>query len=59
MLAPFGDKPGALFAMKAATTVATIAIAERLRRRHPVKAVILMAAVNVGYCAIVAANYRR
>ena len=34
-------------------------LAERLRRKHPVKAMVMMTAVNVAYAAIVAANYRR
>jgi hypothetical protein len=56
---PFGRNAGALFAMKAATTVGTIVLAEKLRRRHPVKAMVMMTAVNVAYTAIVAANYRK
>ena len=59
MVAPFGENPAALVAMKAATTAGTIVLAERLRRKHPVKAMVMMTAVNVAYAAIVAANYRR
>ena len=56
---PFGRNPAALFALKSATTVGTIVLAEKLRRHHPVKALVMMTAVNVAYAAIVAANYRR
>ena len=58
-VAPFGHNPAALVAMKAATTAGTIVLAERLRRKHPLKAVVMMTAVNVAYAAIVAANYRQ
>ena len=30
-----------------------------LYESHPVAAVVVMAAVNAGYCAVVSANYRR
>jgi hypothetical protein len=56
---PFGRNPAALLALKGATTAGTIVLAEKLRRHHPVKAMVMMAAVNVAYAAIVAANYRR
>jgi hypothetical protein len=59
LLAPVGDSPAALFALKAATTAGTIVLAERLWRRHPVGAVLVMVAVNGAYAAIVASNYRR
>jgi hypothetical protein len=59
MLQPFADNPGAVIAIKTATTAATIFLAEKLWRRHPVRAVVMLAAVNVAYAAIVAANYRR
>jgi hypothetical protein len=59
LLEPFGDNTGAMLAIKAATTVGTIFLAEKMWRRHPVRAVVLMAAVNVAYAAIVATNYRR
>jgi hypothetical protein len=59
VVAPFGRNAAALVAMKAATTAGTIVLAEKLRRSHPVKAMVMMTAVNVAYAAIVAANYRR
>jgi hypothetical protein len=56
---PFGRNPAALFVLKSATTAGTIVLAEKLRRHHPVKAIVMMTAVNVAYAVIVAANYRR
>ena len=48
----------ALYAVKAGTAAATTYLAERLARRHPRRATILMAALNTAYAAIVAHNYR-
>jgi hypothetical protein len=59
LLAPVGHNAGAMFAIKAATTVGTIVLVEKLRRRHPMGAVVLMVAVNAAYGAIVVANYRK
>ena len=59
IVSPFARNPAALVTMKAATTLGTIVLAEALRRRHPVKAMVMMAVVNVAYGAIVAANYRK
>jgi hypothetical protein len=59
VLEPFGDNAGAVIALKAATTVGTVFLAEKMWRRHPVRAVLLMTAVNVAYGAIVSTNYRR
>jgi hypothetical protein len=59
LIAPLSSNPGAMFAVKAATTAGTIVLAERLWRRHPGKAVGVMVAANIAYAAIVAANYRK
>jgi hypothetical protein len=59
IIEPFGRNGAALFAIKSATTVGTIVLAEKLRQRHPVKALVMMTAVNVAYAAIVVSNYRR
>ena len=56
---PFADRPGALIAVKAATTISTIALSERLWRKNRTAAVVLMVAANAGYAAIVAHNYRQ
>jgi hypothetical protein len=49
--------PAAMIALKAGTTAAAIAASERLRRRHPKAAAILMTAFNSAMAAIVAHNY--
>jgi hypothetical protein len=48
----------ALFAVKAGTAVATTFLAERLAKKHPRRATILMAVLNSAYVAVVAHNYR-
>jgi hypothetical protein len=48
----------ALFAVKAGTAAATTWFAERLSRKHPRGATIMMAVLNTAYVAIVAHNYR-
>lgn len=58
LLAPFSNTPGATIGAKAATTAGTVVLAEKLWRRHPVKAVVAMAAINAAYAAIVSANDR-
>lgn len=48
----------ALYAVKAGTAAATAFFAERLARKHPRRATILMAVLNTAYVAVVAHNYR-
>jgi hypothetical protein len=48
----------AFFAVKAGTAAATTYFAERLARKHPRRATILMAVLNTAYAAIVVHNYR-
>jgi hypothetical protein len=57
-MAGLAGRPAALFAVKAGTAVATTYFAERLARRHPRRATIMMAVLNTAYAAIVAHNYR-
>jgi hypothetical protein len=59
VLQPFAENAGAVVAIKAATTAGTIFLAEKMWRRHPKRAVVLLTAINVAYAAIVAVNYRR
>jgi len=59
IVAPFSQSPAAMYAMKAATTTATILLVEKLRRRHRGAAIGLMIAANVAYATVVAHNYRR
>ena len=48
--------PAAFLAVKAGTTAGTIWIAERLRKKHPVRALVLMASTNALMAAVVAHN---
>lgn len=48
----------ALFAVKAGTAAATTYFAEKLAKKHPRRAMIMMAVLNTAYAAIVAHNYR-
>jgi hypothetical protein len=52
------EHPVVLVSMKAAATAATILVAERIRKRHPGRAVVFMAAVNTAYALVVLHNYR-
>jgi hypothetical protein len=53
------SQPAAVVGVKAATTAGTIFLTEKLWRRHRTAAIVLMVAVNAGYAAVVAHNYRR
>lgn len=53
------DNTGAMIAVKAVSTVGTIYAVEKLWRKNPVAAVLVMTAINVGYAAVVATNYSR
>ena len=57
LIAPFAERPGAMIAVKAATTAGTIYLAHRLAGRNRAAAIALMIAVNGAYAAIVGANY--
>jgi hypothetical protein len=57
VLAGLADSTPALVAVKAGSTAAIIYLTERLRKRHPVAAVLLMVGLNAGYASIVAHNY--
>ena len=49
--------PAAFISMKAAASAATIYVAEKIRKRHPKRALLFMAAVNSAYAFIVVHNY--
>jgi len=51
------DSPAQLVAIKVGSTALTIALTNRLSKRHPVAAVLLMVGVNSAYATIVAHNY--
>jgi len=57
-MAGLARNSAALFAVKAGTAAATTWFAERLARKHPRGATIMMAVLNTAYVAIVAHNYR-
>ena len=50
--------PGALLAVKAGTTAATIFFAEHLAKKSPIASLAVMVAMNSAYATIVAHNYR-
>jgi hypothetical protein len=52
-------QPAAVVGVKAATAAGTIFLTEKLWRRHRTAAIVLMVALNAGYAAVVAHNYRR
>jgi hypothetical protein len=52
-----GRSPAAMLAVKAGVAVGTTFAVERLRKRSPRTAVVLMIALNAGYAAVVANNY--
>jgi len=52
------SSPAGLFAVKAGTAAATVLLAERLAKHNKVASFVMMAALNTGYAAIVAHNYR-
>jgi hypothetical protein len=57
VLAPLVNSTPALVAVKAGSTAAIMYLTERLRKRHPVAAVLLMVGLNAGYAGVVAHNY--
>jgi hypothetical protein len=58
VMAGLASNRTALFAVKAGTAAATAYFAERLSRKHPRRALVLMAVLNSAYAGIVAHNYR-
>jgi hypothetical protein len=58
LLRDLAGQPAALIAMKAGVTASTIFLVERLRPKHPVGAIVLMAALNSFYATVVVHNYR-
>lgn len=58
IMAPFTERPAAFVAMKAATAAGVLYMTERVRRRSPWSAILMMAAFNSVYGTVVANNYR-
>jgi hypothetical protein len=50
--------PLALVSMKASATAATIYVAEKIRKKHPKRALAFITAVNAAYALVVFHNYR-
>jgi hypothetical protein len=57
LIAPYVGKLPAFLAVKAAGAVATMWATEKISKKKPVGALLLMAAVNTAYAVIVAHNY--
>ena len=58
LLGDLAGQPAALFALKAGVTASTILLTERLRPKHRVAAIALMAALDSFYAVVVVHNYR-
>jgi hypothetical protein len=58
MMAGLVEHPVGYVALKAGLTAGVIYASHRLARRHPVRAFLITAAVNVAYAVVVAHNYR-
>jgi hypothetical protein len=50
--------PAGLIALKTGSTAGVIYLTEKLRKRHPVAAVLVMIGLNSGYAMVAAHNYR-
>ncbi len=57
MLRSVANNPAALFAVKAGVAASTIVIADKMRDRSRVGAIVLMAGLNSLYATVVAHNY--
>jgi hypothetical protein len=57
MLRSIANNPTALFAVKAGVAASTIVLADKLRDRSRVGAIVLMAGLNSLYATVVAHNY--
>lgn len=58
MLRGLADKPAAMVALKAGVAASTIALAEKVRGRSRIGAIVLMSALNSLYASVVVHNYR-
>jgi hypothetical protein len=58
MMRWFTRHPAGFVAVKTAATAATVFAAEQIRKKHPRRAMVFMAAVNAAYAGIVIHNYR-
>jgi Domain of unknown function (DUF5658) len=51
------DTPAAFVSFKAATTVGTMYLIQRVRKKHPKRAMLLLAAIDTAFALVVAHNY--
>ena len=58
LLRDLAGHPAGLFALKAGVTASTILLTEKVRKKHPVGAIVLMTALNSFYATVVVHNYR-
>jgi hypothetical protein len=58
LLRDLAGHPAGLFALKAGVTASTILLTEKIRKKHPVGAIVLMAALDSFYATVVVHNYR-
>ncbi len=59
MMSTFVDHPAAFVAMKSLSTIMVLGAVQRLSKSHPKTAALLMVAINAGYVAVAASNYRQ
>jgi uncharacterized protein DUF5658 len=57
VMRPIVGNTAGFLAVKASSTAATIWMTERLRRKHPVRAVVVMVSTNAAMAAVVAHNF--
>jgi len=58
LLGNLAGQPAGLYALKAGVAASTILLTEKVRRKHPVSAIVLMTALNSFYATVVVHNYR-
>jgi hypothetical protein len=52
------NHPAAFVALKGGATAGTILVAEKIRKKHPKRAIVFITAINAVYAAVVMHNYR-
>ena len=57
-MAPMTERPAVFMAIKAGSTAGILYLTERVRRRSPTAAIVMMTAFNSAYAVVVANNYR-
>ena len=57
-MAPMTERPAVFMAIKAGSTAGILYLTDRVRRRSPAAAIVMMTAFNSAYAIVVANNYR-